>query len=146
MKKLSVLVALSFFMVIACKNENKQENISEEITEESETSIGGETDEHGCLIAAGETWSQLKESCVQIFNEGKRLNPTEINEGESDAVFSAFVLMNEDESLAELFLPNEDSTIILEKTEESVYENETYSYNPETSTLSINGEQRYSGN
>ena len=46
---------------------------------------------------------------------GQRLNPIEIKEGE--AVTSAFVLFNEDDSKAELFLPNEKEPIILNKSE-----------------------------
>lgn len=146
MRKLLFMAGLSFFVMTACKNSNTPEAVAEEITEETPTSIGGEKDEHGCLIAAGESWSQLKEDCIQIFNEGKRLNPIETNEVESDPVFSAFVVFNEDESKAELFLPNEEKSVLLEKAEESLFKNDVYSFNSENATLSIDGEEKYVGN
>jgi hypothetical protein len=31
--------------------------------------IGGETDEHGCLIAAGYSWCEPKQKCLRIWEE-----------------------------------------------------------------------------
>jgi len=33
------------------------------------TPIGGQTDEHGCMIAAGYSWCELKEKCVRTWEE-----------------------------------------------------------------------------
>lgn len=30
--------------------------------------VGGGTDEHGCLVAAGQSFSKIKNSCVQVFD------------------------------------------------------------------------------
>jgi hypothetical protein len=32
--------------------------------------IGGETDEHGCLIAAGYSWCESKQECIRTWEEG----------------------------------------------------------------------------
>ena len=31
--------------------------------------IGGETDEHGCLIGAGYQWCESKQKCIRIWEE-----------------------------------------------------------------------------
>jgi hypothetical protein len=97
-----VLLSIGIFALTACNNQknNSWENKEEQTVTEQST-VGGDKDEHGCLTAAGETWSQLKQSCIQIFNVGQRLNPIETKDGE--AVISAFVLFNDDKSEAELF-------------------------------------------
>ncbi|MBN2042688.1 MAG: DUF333 domain-containing protein [Candidatus Aenigmarchaeota archaeon] len=35
----------------------------------TEQPIGGDTDEHGCLIAAGYSWCQNKEKCLRVWEE-----------------------------------------------------------------------------
>lgn len=109
------------------------------LTEQS--TIGGKKDKHGCVVAAGETWSQLKQSCIQIFNVGQRLNPIETKDG--TAVISAFVLFNDDKSEAELFLPNTQSTTILKKTDNQNYESGAYRFDANQSTLYINNENKF---
>jgi len=36
----------------------------------TEKPIGGETDEHGCLIAAGYSWCESKQKCLRTWEEG----------------------------------------------------------------------------
>ena len=38
-------------------------------TENNTQLIGGQKDEHGCLIAAGYSWCQLKQKCLRIWEE-----------------------------------------------------------------------------
>lgn len=136
MKKVALL-SLGFFALTACNNpkSNSTENAEEQ------TTVGGEKDQHGCLTGAGETWSEIKQDCVQIFDIGQRLNPIEVNNGET--VISAFVLFNDDKSKLELFLPNEKETTILEKGENNVYQNDSLKFDPKDSTLYINNEEKY---
>jgi eight-cysteine-cluster-containing protein len=35
----------------------------------TEKPIGGDTDEHGCLIAAGYSWCESKQKCLRIWEE-----------------------------------------------------------------------------
>ena len=104
--------------------------------------IGGETDNHGCIAATGETWSELKQSCVQIFNIGQRLNPIKTT---GETVISAFVLFNDEESKVELFLPgNERETVVLDKSSEDLYANGMYRFDAKEKVLYVNGEKKYS--
>lgn len=136
-----VLLSLGLFALTACNNpkNSSSENTDEQATEN--VAIGGERDEHGCLVAAGETWSELKQSCVQVFDIEQRLNPVEVTDGE--AVISAFVLLNDDQSKAELFLPDEDGTIILDKGEGETYQKDPVKFDANESALYINNEMRY---
>ena len=137
-----VLLSIGIFALTACNNQKS--NSSEKTEEQSVTeqsTVGGDKDEHGCLTAAGETWSQLKQSCIQIFNVGQRLNPIETKDGE--AVISAFVLFNDDKSEAELFLPNTQSNTILKITDNQNYESGEYKFDVNESTLYINNEKKY---
>ena len=141
MKKIALL-SLSVLVLAAC-NKPQEEPVTEnkEIQVE-EPVIGGEKDDHGCISAAGESWSELKNACVQIFEVGQRLNPVEVKEGET--VLSAFALFNEDKSKVELFVPTDDKkSIILDKSEADVYQNDTYKFDATTSALFINGEKKF---
>lgn len=138
----TIIIAAGFLIMMACSNSQKTNPGSQETIEE-QTSIGGERDDHGCLIAAGETWSKMKEECVQIFNIGIRLNPVEEPE-DDDAIFSSFVLINEDETELELFLPGEDRTsVLLSASDDETFKNGAYEYNRRESTLYIDGELSY---
>lgn len=142
MKRIAFLTMVAL-MAISCNNSSKKTETTEttETTVEQEA-IGGAKDEHGCLSSAGETWSELKQTCLQIFNVGIRLNPIEVKENE--AVISAFVLFSEDNNKAELFLPSGNQpNIILEKTQENIYVKDTYTYNSKTGALSIEGKEVY---
>ncbi|MBS1750913.1 MAG: hypothetical protein JST63_13495 [Bacteroidetes bacterium] len=141
MRKVALL-SIGIFALTACNSpkSNSSENTEKQTVTEQST-VGGDKDEHGCLTSAGETWSQLKQSCIQIFNVGQRLNPIETKDGE--AVISAFVLFNDDKSEAELFLPNTQSNTILKTTDKKSYENGEYKFDTNDSTLYINNEKKY---
>jgi len=141
MRKVALL-SIGIFALTACNSpkSNSSENTEKQTVTEQST-VGGDKDEHGCLTSAGETWSQLKQSCIQIFNVGQRLNPIETKDGE--AVISAFVLFNDDKSEAELFLPNTQSNTILKTTDKKSYENGEYKFDATESTLYINNEKKY---
>jgi hypothetical protein len=138
MKKTAIL-ALSLCILMACNNPSEnQEHPTEEISE-NEVSIGGDKDEHGCLIAAGYTWSELKQECLQVFEAGLRLNPIHINEG--DAIISSFIIFSEDKSKVELFI--DEQSIILEKVGDDVYQHDAYKFDGKAVALFINGIKKY---
>lgn len=147
MKKISLLL-VSAFILTACTNSSNQENEAMSLQEEEEMEsmepIGGDKDAHGCLIAAGETWSQLKQDCIRVFEDALRLNPIEIEEDE--AIISAFVLVNEEATKAELFIESEEQSILLDAKDENSYENEKYQYNLSDKTLFIDGKESYKAN
>lgn len=79
--------------------------------------VGIDKDANGCVTSAGYKWSFLKKMCIRPFEDGIRLNPsTEIKAG--DPVISAFAVLQEDGNKAELFLPNYNSSIIMERKSE----------------------------
>lgn len=109
-------------------------------------SVGADKDDHGCMASAGQTWSELKQDCIQIFNQGFRQNPTESKKGE--AVISAFVLASDDQSKVELFLPDNahHHSIMMNKTGKDNYQNDKYKYDSYKSILYIDGIEKYKGN
>lgn len=135
MKK-NALFIFAAFSLASCFNQKS--TTGTKITEE--ISIGGARDDHGCLTAAGQTWSQLKQSCLQVFDEGVRLNPIT---AQGSAVFSAFVLFSEDKSKLELFLPSEKKSFILSKFGSEEYVQGIYKYNVKNSTLYIDNVESY---
>ena len=102
--------------------------------------VGNDKDNHGCKESAGQTWSELKQNCIQVFNEGTRLNP--INAQKDGAVISAFLVFNGDQSKAELFLTDKPN-VILKKTQNGNYTSGKYVYSSSDSTLYIDGKAVY---
>ncbi|WP_104382430.1 hypothetical protein [Sphingobacterium sp. HMA12] len=145
MKKI-VILALSVVLFAGCNNaqQSKSTESTEDQAKEETPSIGGDKDEHGCLVGAGQTWSEVKQGCIQVFNVGMRLNPVGTKAG--DAVISAFVVANDDKSKMELFLPDDNkTTVILNKTEDNLYQKDIYKYDAKKSDLYVNGTVKYKG-
>lgn len=140
MKKL-LFLSFGVAVLFGCNNPKttSPEEMEEPVVEQK--SVGGDVDEYGCLTGAGETWSELRQKCIQVFNVGERLNPVEQNKDE--AVFSAFVIFDEDQSKAEVFLPKSEGTYVLVKTEEAVYEAFSYRYDAAKKELFHEGELKY---
>ena len=65
--------------------------------------IGVLSDKYGCIPSAGMTYSQLQRECIQVFNQGLRLNPIQVNENE--AVISAFILFSKNGKKGQRFFP-----------------------------------------
>lgn len=94
--------------------------------------IGSAKDSHGCNVSAGQTWSALRNDCIRVFDDGIRLNPVK-NSG--SAVISAFVVLNENHSKAELFLPSTKKTEILSKNSDGTFSNSNYKFDEVSGTL-----------
>lgn len=77
--------------------------------------LGGDKDENGCLASAGYTWSKLNKECVRAFS-GIQLMPIEKTD---DATLCAYLLFDESGNKSELFLPNVEGSIILERSEKN---------------------------
>lgn len=142
MRKVALLLSVGVLALTACNNPNNNTAKSAEIQPaEEQRAIGGNKDEHGCLSGAGQTWSQLQQGCVQIFNVGQRLDPIEVQSGE--AVISAFILLNEDQSKLEVFLPNDKGTVILNKGDADTYQNDSLKFDAKESALYIHNNKKY---
>lgn len=141
MNKLNLL-AMGVMLFAACGEPAKK---AEEKVAEQPVKVGGDKDEHGCIASAGYTWSQIKNDCIRIFNEGFRLNP--VTAEKDNAVVSAFVLMSEDQTKVELFLPGDTSgSVLLPKVGNLRYQNATYQYDANKSVLYVDGKAAYKGN
>lgn len=109
MKKTTLLVVL-FATFASC---NFFKSTEEDAPKEAKKDLvlGGDKDENGCLASAGYTWSKLNKECVRAFS-GIQLMPTEKTD---DATLCAYLLFDESGNKSELFLPNVDGSIILER-------------------------------
>lgn len=67
--------------------------------------VGNDQDAHGCKASAGYQWSELKGSCIRLFESGIRLDPKAPG---LDATLSAFIVLKSMDAReqVELFLPN----------------------------------------
>ncbi len=143
MKRL-ILLSFVFLAMIACNS--PRDTSTEQVTEEQPTElteVGGDTDEHGCLTAAGEIWSDLQQACIKVFEIAQRLNPVNVADGEE--VISAFILFDDEFIKAELFLPENQGVAILEVNNEGAYQNDVYLFNPMDAALYVNGEKKFDG-
>lgn len=144
MKKVFITV-ISMLALAACNNNaQQQDTAAADSTAQAQEApaIGGDRDEHGCIPSSGQSWSQLRQECVQVFEVGTRLNPVEKKEGE--AVISAFVLFNDDRSKAEIFLPNSDvESIILDKVADGTYKADRYAFNDAEQALYVDGKKAF---
>lgn len=72
--------------------------------------VGSDKDCHGCIASAGYRWSSLLQKCIRPFEEGMVI--PSVDESSS---FGAFAVFNADSSRLELFLPERESGIVLQK-------------------------------
>ncbi|MEO6346759.1 MAG: hypothetical protein ABIO60_02515 [Aquaticitalea sp.] len=73
------------------------------------------------MFENGKSYSQLKQTCLELTTLNTVLNA--LKDGSKTEGKSAYVLFNDDNTKAELFLPSNDEGIILEK---SIEGNWTY--------------------
>lgn len=108
-KYISILVIL--FALISCKFSDEKQDSKVANQGNKEGAVVADKDENGCLASAGYVWSKVNKECVKVFT-GMQLNPTSNLENEDETV-SAYILFNEEGDQAELFLPNETSSLVL---------------------------------
>lgn len=136
--------------MVACNNSNSTQTTQTETTEVASSTteemlpIGGDRDTHGCIGSAGQSWSELLQDCIQVFEVGTRLNPVEVKG--NDAVISAFIVSKtDDNSQVELFITTEETNPLLKQQKDGTYKNGKYVYTPKTQELSIDGKVAYKG-
>ena len=109
-------IIVSFFIfssLISCKWTGQDEDkANEKETNAKDVVVGGDKDKDGCLASAGYTWSKLNKECIRVFT-GIQLLPADKSKNQEDAVFAVYLLFDESGDNAELFLPNEDDSVIV---------------------------------
>jgi len=78
--------------------------------------IGGGTDEHGCLVAAGQSFSKIKNGCVQVFDVADvRLDDPD------NATLAIYGIFSADKSRVEIFWASLPQSEILSKVKGGYY-------------------------
>ena len=105
-------------IIYSCKltDENDVEEKVVKNTTTKDSTVVNDKDENGCLSSAGYVWSKVNNECVKGYS-GIQLNPMNVANNE-DETASAYVLFNEDASMAEVFLPNDTTSIVLTRSTE----------------------------
>lgn len=81
--------------------------------QKSTPALGGDRDVHGCIGSAGYTYSQLRNNCIQTFNQKIKLK--EVNSDKSYTSMTA-VIFTKNLKKAEIFIPDGNAkSIILDK-------------------------------
>jgi hypothetical protein len=90
--------------------------------QQTEIKTGADKDAHGCIASAGYTYSQLKKECIRTFEQ-----KIQLKEFVTKGNYTAAVFFNNDQSKAEIFLKEEKTSIILNRTAKGIWKNTTYS-------------------
>ena len=78
--------------------------------------LGGGTDEHGCLVAAGQSFSKIKNGCVQVFDVADvRLDDPD------NAALAIYGIFSVDKSRVEIFWASLPQSEILSKVKGGYY-------------------------
>ncbi|WP_297905256.1 hypothetical protein [uncultured Campylobacter sp.] len=78
--------------------------------------VGGGTDEHGCLVAAGQSFSKIKNGCVQVFDVADvRLHDPD------NATLAIYGIFSADKSRVEIFWSSLPQSEILSKVKGGCY-------------------------
>lgn len=78
--------------------------------------VGGGTDEHGCLVAAGQSFSKIKNGCVQVFDVADvRLDDPD------NATLAIYGIFSADKSRVEIFWASLPQSEILSKVKGGYY-------------------------
>jgi len=89
--------------------------------QKAQTKAGTDKDTHGCIASAGYTYSQLKKECIRTFEQ-----KIQLKEMATKGNYTAAVLFNKDQSKAEIFLKEEKTSLILNRSAKGIWKNATY--------------------
>ena len=77
-----------------------------------------------CLFENGKAYSELKQTCLELATLKTKLNP--LKDGAKTVGDSAYILFNSNNSKAEIFLPESNKSIVLEKSKQGNWTFENY--------------------
>lgn len=115
MLKKIIVSCFIFSSLISCKwIDQREDTTNEKETNAKDVVVGGDKDEDGCLASAGYTWSKLNKECIRVFT-GIQLLPVDKSKNQDEAVFAVYLLFDESQDKVELFLPNQDESVIVKR-------------------------------
>ena len=80
----------------------------------AEPVVGADRDAHGCIASAGYTYSVVRGDCIRLWEQGIALTPT-VQIG--SPALAAYVVQSDDGTQAEVFLPDFNQGLILNRVE-----------------------------
>lgn len=88
----------------------------------TEQVVGGDRDKHGCIGSAGYSWSQVKNTCVKIWEAGIQLTSV------PSSSQAAYIIFSADKQKVEVFLPSETTpgSFIMNKSNGNIYSEGKY--------------------
>ncbi|MEN9655311.1 MAG: hypothetical protein RLZZ231_668 [Bacteroidota bacterium] len=89
--------------------------------QQTQLKAGADKDTHGCIASAGYTYSQLKKECIRTFEQ-----KIQLKEIATKGNYTAAVLFNKDQSKVEIFLKEEKTSVILNRSSKGIWKNSTY--------------------
>lgn len=126
MKRIIVLFVFAISLTACNQKSDNQKNTIETTATDSTQMVGNDIDENGCRGSAGYIWSDAKNRCIRIFEEGSRLDA--VLSG-MDTTVSAFVVFptSPKDSVAEVFVPSANRGLLLQKKSEANWSNDSIS-------------------
>ncbi|MCG2611866.1 hypothetical protein LZZ90_10150 [Flavobacterium sp. SM15] len=119
--RIALQIAAAAFLFTSCdfilKDHSKDDEV---IMKQNTVVVGNDKDDKGCVTSAGYMWSEVRKGCIRVFEEGYRLAPykdqAEASEEDNEqATLNAYIVFSNDKNVAELFLPNETKSVLLQR-------------------------------
>lgn len=126
-----------FFIVLLASCQSSNNAATSKVMADTLSIVGNDKDDKGCIASAGYKWSQLRNDCVRPFEDGITL---EILNTANTYQTAAYVLIDSLQKKAEIFVPQENESIILDQSNDTVYTNGKFNLTRENFcwTLSLN--------
>lgn len=138
----TVMFLYSLLTLLVCGCQSSKVSSSNQHSTDTLTAIGGEKDKHGCLVSAGYTWSRLKNDCIRPFEDGIALHTLNTSTSYQTAAYAVIDSLKKE---AEIFVPEEQSSILLKQNSTQIYTNGKFNLALEDHcwTLSLNSTPLY---
>lgn len=132
MKKIFIILLITPLFLSSCdyilRKKDSRDTNSEEL---KNIVLGNDKDKHGCVTSAGYRWSEVKQNCIRIFEEGMRLVPANdsisyVEDVNDQALLNAYLIVDSLKSTAEVFIAADTAYTIVLKQYKNVYKNEDW--------------------
>ena len=142
MKTINAILLFTFgIFTFACQSTNTTSSTTRDSLETS-VSIGSDIDSLGCKGSAGYIWSRLRKTCIRPWEEGIELR---ILNTSSSFQTAAYVVVDSVQREAEVFMAEDNSSIVLKQMSAQKYSNGNFNLTKEDHcwTLSLNDTKLY---